>query len=132
MTISDIMATALQTANKRGKYNKIYTPEHYHALIHAEVSEATQETICGMLPIYQECVYGQNGDCYIDAECDTPEAECWIKPESKKWSNDKKPLGEVVELADVIIMICSYAARFNLPLEEAIELKMKYDSKRSC
>lgn len=132
LTINHIMINALMTAEKRGKYKQVYTPEHYHALIHAEIGEATNEARLQMPPIYQECPHGQDGHCYVDCDCDMLNAECWIKPDSKKWSPDKKPQGELIELADALILICSYAAKNNMDLEKAIELKMKYDKTRSC
>jgi len=133
MQIKQIMMNALVTAINRGKYQEQHTPEHIHALIHAEISEATNEIRLKMPPIYQECVYLKDGNCYNEDEYNCKiKNSCWIASDSALWSNDKKPLGEAVELADAIILICSYAAKNNIDLEKAIELKMKYDAKRSC
>ena len=41
-----------------------------------------------------------------------------------------KPEGFLIELADVIIRICSLCGRFNLDLENAIKIKTKYNDTR--
>jgi hypothetical protein len=42
-----------------------------------------------------------------------------------------KPDGLVVEMADAIIRLCHLAGDLGLPLEEAVEMKMAYNQKRS-
>lgn len=41
-----------------------------------------------------------------------------------------KPIGLPVELADVIIRIADMCGYFNIPLEKALEMKLKYNTTR--
>lgn len=43
---------------------------------------------------------------------------------------DGKPEGLAVELADLVIRVVDTCGAYNIPLEEAIELKMKYNETR--
>lgn len=46
------------------------------------------------------------------------------------YKHPPKPIGIAVELADVLIRIADTCGRYNIPLEEALKLKLAYNKTR--
>jgi hypothetical protein len=75
-------------------------------LIVSELSEATEEVRHARLPIYQ----------WSDHTHTTA-----YTPSAPEWNPAKKPEGEAVELADVVIRICDYFGSRNWNLERHLQ-----------
>lgn len=100
-------------AKAKGWYDPPKTDVEALALVHSEVSEAIEEIRKGNPPVYQVHSTGTK-----------------VEPGSD-WRDDKKPKGELMELADVVIRILDYCEHKGLNLGEAILLKHKYNQSRS-
>lgn len=103
MTISDLILESNKTARSKGWWDDPdrNVPELL-ALVHSEISEA--------LEVYRNT--GKNGL-----------NETWI-------SETGKPEGFTIELADVLIRVADMCGELDLDLDDAILLKMEYNSKR--
>lgn len=90
------------------------------ALMHSELSEALEayrkHDLDLDLSIYYESAFG-----LISRQ--DPNFNSWVY-------ENKKPEGIAVELADALIRIFDTCGRYNIPLEEALRLKMAYNKTR--
>lgn len=55
----------------------------------------------------------------------------YATPNSSSWDSNKKPEGELVELADTVIRIMDYCGAKGYDLENAIHLKKEFNKTRS-
>lgn len=79
------------------------------ALMHSELSEALEEFRNTGLGDTDKFIYYLSGSWGVDGE---------------------KPEGIAVELADVLIRIFDTCGKYNIPLEEALDLKLEYNKTR--
>lgn len=100
MRLNDLVKKAYDNAVKKGWHEIKRSPLEIHALIHSEISEATEQVRDGASAFYAN-------------PCDR-----------------KKPEGEAVELADAIIRIADYFGSKHWDLEKVIKKKMAYNAKR--
>lgn len=112
MTLTELQKLVHDTASEKGWHQLKRSPLEIHALIHSEVSEATEAARNPVqLPLY------------------------WI--ETHKTADDgtdivdKKPEGEQVELADAVIRIMDYFQTNGWDLEKVILLKNEYNKTRA-
>ena len=99
--ISDLCRRAHETAKEKGWHDKEVTVSEFIANTHTELSEAFEEYRAGR-PL-----------------------------RNIRMSEDGKPEGFAVELADVIIRIADTCGLHGIDLEEAIQMKMTYNKTRS-
>lgn len=85
-----------------------------HMLMVSEIAEATECLRKDEPPVWQEGV-----------EHGKP-----VTPEGN-WSLDKKPEGELIELADCVIRIMDYCGHHGWDLENAINIKHTYNVRRA-
>ena len=102
MTISEAIEISHKTAVSKGWWEKERSIPEVLALIHSEVSEALEE-------------YRQ---------------ERPLNGTYCKSITPLKPEGFTYELADILIRVFDLAGGLRLPLEEALERKMKYNKTR--
>lgn len=119
MTIKELMQRAYETAAQKGWHDRLRSPLEFHALIHSEISEATEAVREGLPPFQQKQVYA--GRLTMQ---DLQSAPDKIVPTTFK------PEGEVVELADAIIRIADYCESLGYDLEGAIEAKLRFNQGR--
>lgn len=115
MKINELCQLAHETAKQKGWYDKERSPLEFHMLMVSEIAEATEEVRANRPPVYQIC----------------PVHKCLITPDNGDWSNIRKPDGELIELADLLIRLCDYAGYRGWDLEKAVEMKLDYNKKRS-
>ena len=118
MTITELVKQAYEQAVKSGWHEDERSPLEYHALIHSEIAEATEEARKPYLNMDGKGVYGVRDDKMVDYK--VLHGNTGLKPE-----------GELIELADAIIRIADYCGSKGWDLEEAIKLKMEYNKTRS-
>jgi NTP pyrophosphatase (non-canonical NTP hydrolase) len=87
-------------AVKKGWHENERSPLEIHALIHSEISEATEQVREGASAFYENP------------------------------TDRRKPEGEAVELADAVIRIADYFGKKRWDLEKVIRKKMAYNSTR--
>lgn len=114
MKITDLVKQAYENAKDKGWHETERSPLEYHALIHSEVSEATEAARIGSDPLYFP-----NAPTHGVIREGVGEYILVVKPE-----------GELVELADVVIRIADYCGSRGWDLERAIKLKMEYNKTR--
>lgn len=119
LTVSKLVKEAYETAKAKGWHDKPTSSLEIHALIHSEISEATEEVRNSAPPIYQLRTAPGKGLHFR------------ILPDSKLWKPDLKPEGELIELADAVIRIADYCGSRGYDLEAAIRLKMEFNKTRS-
>lgn len=101
-TIEELVNSSYQNAKDHGWHDEPRTVGDLICLMHSELSEALEEHRNGKLPT--EIYYNQN------------------KPE--------KPEGIPIELADCIIRIFDFCGLHGINLQEALNIKMKYNATR--
>jgi NTP pyrophosphatase (non-canonical NTP hydrolase) len=103
MTIQELCEISHAIAKDKGWWDLERPIGDIFANFHAEISEAWEEfRTLGMDPNW--FIYYNDGS--------------------------EKPEGIAVELADVLIRIADFVAKFNLPIEEALEQKGRYNATR--
>lgn len=113
MKLNELVKEAHLKARKKGWWENPKSPLECHMLIVSEISEATEEVRKNNPPIYQESDIGK------------------IELSDEIWDADKKPEGELIELADAVIRIADYCGFKGWDLEKAIKVKMDFNEKRS-
>jgi hypothetical protein len=93
-----------------------------HALLHCEISEASEEVRKQRPPIYSWSTILSGGG--------TSSSTSFHTPEDPHFDPHAKPEGQAIELADVVIMITSYFEHKGWNLGEAIHMKHKYNKTR--
>lgn len=115
MRITEMVEQAHAMAKEKGWWDDgDRNPLEIHALIHSEVSEATEEARKDAPPVYQVG--------------DSPKG--YYGPNHQRWTPTQKPEGELIELADVLIRIGDYCGRKGWDLEAAVKMKMAYNATR--
>lgn len=104
MTLNELSQLAHENAKEKGWWDEDRSPLEIHALIHSEISEATEEVRDGMPSFYMSSM----GDNPIE-----------------------KPEGEAIELVDAIIRIADYFAKNGWELEYYVKKKMQYNKTRA-
>ena len=119
MNLNTLVATAHSMAVDKGWYEGTTTksPLEAHMLIVTEVAEASEEVRNGNPPVYQVVQALGHGKKIA-------------LPFTEDWTENGKPEGELIELADVIIRIADYCGYMGWDLQEAVNLKLNYNSKR--
>lgn len=112
MHINQLVTEAHQAAVRKGWWEKPKSPLEVQMLIVSEVAEATEESRKDNPPIWQQ---GPNGPI-VDGH--------------HSWDNLRKPEGELIEMADVVIRIADWCGRNGWDLEKAIKMKMQYNESR--
>jgi NTP pyrophosphatase (non-canonical NTP hydrolase) len=116
MNLNQLMDAAHQTARSKGWWDA--TPEQPErtfgdqiALMHSELSEALEE--------FRK--WGLRADIYYGDPISGPH------PNKKP---PHKPEGIAIEFADVLIRIFDTCRRYDIPLEEALLVKMQFNETR--
>jgi NTP pyrophosphatase (non-canonical NTP hydrolase) len=112
LTLPELIAVCHQTAKDKGWWeNPDRNFGELIALAHSELSEALEEyRKHGLNRLYYE-----NHDEFV------------IGPDGKKLF---KPEGIASEFADVLIRLFDNCARYNIPLVEAMDKKMRFNASR--
>lgn len=100
MTISELVQEIHTNARKHGWWDEDRSFGDVIALCHSELSEALEEYRAGHMPT----------EIYF--------------------SNDGKPEGVPIELADCIIRIFDYCGQKNIDINTAIQIKHEYNKER--
>lgn len=111
MNFNDLIKEAHENAKAKGWHETERSPLEFHALIHSEIAEATEEVRKGHSePIYQiqqsDLIWQEktvDGDLLNQGEI-----KARMEPEDSSWDSKIKPQGEAIELADVVIRIADY------------------------
>ena len=90
------------------------------ALVHSEVSEALEEYRAGHDLRRIRYVHEDGRVCTPEELCRHPQGT----------SGPAKPEGFPIELADIFIRLLDAAAEWDIDLQEAVEVKMAYNSTR--
>jgi len=114
MHINQLVKEAHQAARESGWWQegKSKSPLECHMMIVSEVAEATEEARRDNPPVWQQ---GPNGP---------------IVEGSAFWDNLRKPEGELIEMADIVLRVADYCGSKGWDLEEAIKLKMNFNATR--
>ena len=121
MKINELVKEAYQNAKEKGWHDKEREPLEVHALIHSEISKATEEVRQDNPPAYH---------LIKDESFETVPVFEVVEPHHDNWDDCQKPNGEAIELADAVIRIADYFGERGWDLEEAIQLKMQYNKTR--
>lgn len=119
MQIKELCKKAHETAKKKGWWDgKKKSPLEIHALIHSEISEATEEVRNRKPYVYD----------HVDGLGNTVEGSEYIDTRHAKYN--KKPEGEAIELVDAVIRIADWFEYNGWDMEKLLKLKMKYNDSR--
>jgi len=118
MNISDLMHEANSTATEKGWWEKDKPFSESIALMHSELSEALEE--------WRK--FGLNRDALLYTKVG---ANNWTREHVFTFRDGDKPEGIAAELADVLIRIFDVSQQHNIPLIEAIRVKMAFNKTRS-
>ena len=99
--INNLCRKAHETAKEKGWHETLLETGDFIANVHGEVSEAFEEYRAGM------------------------------SLRKIRFEEDNKPEGFPVELADVVIRIADFCGLHGIDLEEAIQIKMRFNKTRS-
>lgn len=128
MTITDLIQRSHETAIKKGWWNEV--PERSFgdqiALMHSELSEALEEYRSPKEFLADVPPFNPYTSIYVNVwgGPTTPEIGQTLSTETLK------PEGIAVEFADVLIRIADTCGRYDIPLEEALSLKLAYNETR--
>ena len=127
--INELCKKAHANAVNKGFWEEDKSFGEQIALMHSELSEALEEYRDGrgIDSVYFQCKLPQNISCnigQINGVCLTN-----ISPIENQCES-AKPCGIPIELADVLIRIFDTCGRYGIDLEQAIEIKMKYNESR--
>lgn len=117
-TLKNWAADIHRLAKEKGWYDKPISDLEFHALVHGEIAEATEEVRAGTPPIYQ---------------CKSYRAHHEIRemlPTDEGWDKNIKPEGRAIELVDVIIRIIDWFEYKGWDIEQAISLKHDFNKTR--
>lgn len=133
LSLNEMATRAHATAVEKGWYeNDGPSPLEKHALIHSEVSEATEEVRNQKPPLYIEGVFGvdkspdKNGPITMIGLFELSATEVALM-----FMKGGKPEGEAAELADVVIRIGDLFAHKGWDLGAVVSAKMIYNGTRS-
>ena len=107
--LNNLVQKSYENAVKHGWHDQPRTIGDLICLMHSELSEALEEHRKGKSP--QEIYYVSENPMILGAP--------------------SKPEGIPIELADCIIRIFDFCGKYQIDLDEAIRLKMKYNETRS-
>jgi NTP pyrophosphatase (non-canonical NTP hydrolase) len=116
MNINDLCKKAHENAVNKGFWEEEGSFAEQIALMHSELSEALEE-YRNKKPM--DFIYFSN----CSNGCESLTKQC-------KTCSDAKPEGIPIELADVLIRIFDTCGHYGIDLEQAIEMKMKYNEGR--
>jgi len=118
MKINDLVKETGEINRDKGWRDTKRSDLELLALIHSEISEAVEEVRFGdRPPIWQK------GDSQY--------ANTIVLPDEQIWSNNRKPEGVAIELADAVIRIADFFDYHGWDLEQALRLKLDYNKTRS-
>lgn len=124
MTINEMVKAAHEQAVRSGWWGDgEVNPLQIHALIHTEVSEATEEARKGTPPVY---VINHDGR---PAEIEKISSESFTMRDGESCTPIKLE-GQLIELADVLIRVADYCGKMGWDLEAAVKAKMEYNATR--
>ena len=119
-SLNEIQTKIHMTAVEKGWWqNKERSPLEIQMLIVSELAEACEEARKGTPAIYQ-----------VDGDLSSFTYGERVTPKWENWDDNKKPEGELIELADAVIRILDYCGHKGWDLGLAIHLKMKYNETR--
>lgn len=130
--IKTLVKLAHQNAVEHGWWDGAErSPLELIALMHSELSEAVEELRKGTPPIYQNSEVEHFVGKYTGETAESKgKAVMQVTPDHPFWDPSKKPEGELIELADVVIRIMDYCGKKGYDLEQAVLLKHAYNTSR--
>jgi len=102
LTIAELISRSFNTAKEKGWWDTPRNQAECIALMHSELSEALESLRRGEPMLYMA----------TDTE------------------GHQKPEGLAAELADLLIRVADFCGGFNVPLEDALYAKLKYNESR--
>jgi NTP pyrophosphatase (non-canonical NTP hydrolase) len=118
LTVRDLIRRSHKTAVEKGWWERpVDIFETKVALIHSEISEALEYWRDG-IPHDQILYEHKSG---------------WDNSPWRDYGSGRvpgKPIGVAIEMADAVIRIADLCKKYKIPLEEALEVKMRYNETR--
>lgn len=139
MKINDLVKEAYDNAVEKGWHESPRSALEVHMLIVSEIAEATEAVRDGLPPIYQvHKTYSKENGEHVETSFFIPynhfttfKSDDGLDANRKfNWKAERKPEGELIELADAVIRIADYFGERGWDLEEAIKIKMAYNKTR--